>query len=1123
MAIANSYFNSSPITDSDIFVGTKYATNRTVNYTAQSIADYLNVNARISISGQLTFKFTILPNVAKTIAFENGGGDGRLFSSIDKLIVSILDAGGSNITVFLDYLIDSEILLAEQNQPNAFGHYKVTNYVVTANPNFYELSLEYIGGNGNIYKDVYYDMTPWASSGGSGTTPTLQQVTDEGNVTSNDVIVRNPDDALKQVVIHPAIDDNDGSYIFAQFDEFTSVGIQANASGVSITGNFDNTRSFELSTDSISIISEEGQVSIAPGTINILSEIFPPYMNFAYEGFYCQLILTPPTAIRQIYIPDKSGTIALTSDITTPTLQEVTDEGAITDNAITVSDGTNETSIQIGQVQILDEFGNVAQIGAQGAGFTNIDGTNLSNVSLAASWGSQQTGLFLQTQDGTNIAALEIKLPVEYYTDLPVENIVSNYFIPFKPSGDYTLATLDDIPSYTVPTLQQVLDNNHDLVDENNFQGTDAGLNNTGTFVIAFGQETAKQNTGTLVNAIGSGAAAFNEGNDINALGTTALLGNQGNDVNALGWNAGIYNTFDNVNLLGRLAAADEDGQTVLSKDGIIMARISTTELTNSRKYTLQDADGTIALTSDIPAAGVTSVGLTMPSAFSVTNSPITSSGDIAVTGAGSVSQYVRGDGTLATLPTSIGGGSSVSYYLNGSVNQGTIGGVTYYEMNRTPILGIGTDFTRNTNGYIASFLTDANDPALLSIPAGNWNFETYFQASSGGGSPTFYIELYKYDGTTFSLIASNSATPKLINDGTNIEAYFSALAVPQTTLLATDRLALRIYVNTSGRTITLHTENGHLCQVITTFSTGLAALNGLTAQVQYFDEGTSGTDFNISSTTDTHTFNLPTASATNRGALSSADWTTFNNKQADLWTFQRTQGIYFFEDFLGQNDSSGIGVSTGVTMGTTGTGTANRITGVFPNRTNQSGVAQLTTGTTASGFGSIRFGSNNTPNIYLGIGTLTYETYINIETLSTGTERYIWGDGLISSSNYIAAVQGAYFIYDEGGAYNGNVFGASPNFRAVTVSPSVIRTVTNTNIAVTAGTWFKLRIEVNSTASQILFYIDDALVATHTNNLPAVTTPLFISNWFIKTIGITSRSIFKDYLAFRYIFTNPR
>ena len=49
---------------------------------------------------------------------------------------------------------------------------------------------------------------------------------------------------------------------------------------------------------------------------------------------------------------------------------------------------------------------------------------------------------------------------------------------------------------------------------------------------------------------------------------------------------------------------------------------------------------------------GVTSVGLTMPSAFTVTNSPITSTGDLTVAGAGNTAQYVRGDGSLATFPT---------------------------------------------------------------------------------------------------------------------------------------------------------------------------------------------------------------------------------------------------------------------------------------------------------------------------------------------------------------------------------------------------------------------------------------------------------------------------------------
>jgi predicted outer membrane repeat protein len=63
------------------------------------------------------------------------------------------------------------------------------------------------------------------------------------------------------------------------------------------------------------------------------------------------------------------------------------------------------------------------------------------------------------------------------------------------------------------------------------------------------------------------------------------------------------------------------------------------------------------------------------------------------------------------------------------------------------------------------------------------------------------------------------------------------------------------------------------------TGGSGITSLNGLTAATQTFATGTTGTDFNISSATSTHTFNLPTASATNRGALSSADWTTFNSK----------------------------------------------------------------------------------------------------------------------------------------------------------------------------------------------------------------------------------------------------
>lgn len=164
---------------------------------------------------------------------------------------------------------------------------------------------------------------------------------------------------------------------------------------------------------------------------------------------------------------------------------------------------------------------------------------------------------------------------------------------------DGSIWTLDDGTSYICTdattgaavwelanqiTLQEVLDFSHSLVGGKNFQGTGAGLGATGY----------------NINAFGTSAALFNSGDSLNALGNNSGNNNSGDNVNAFGDSAGTGNTFDYVNLLGQNAYADENGQTVLSKDGTIMARISTTELTATRKYNLPDADGTLALTTDL-------------------------------------------------------------------------------------------------------------------------------------------------------------------------------------------------------------------------------------------------------------------------------------------------------------------------------------------------------------------------------------------------------------------------------------------------------------------------------------------------------------------------------------------
>lgn len=57
-------------------------------------------------------------------------------------------------------------------------------------------------------------------------------------------------------------------------------------------------------------------------------------------------------------------------------------------------------------------------------------------------------------------------------------------------------------------------------------------------------------------------------------------------------------------------------------------------------------------VTANFADGTVTSVGLSMPSAFTVTNSPVTTSGTLDVTGSGSVTDYIDGTGAIQAFPT---------------------------------------------------------------------------------------------------------------------------------------------------------------------------------------------------------------------------------------------------------------------------------------------------------------------------------------------------------------------------------------------------------------------------------------------------------------------------------------
>jgi hypothetical protein len=279
------------------------------------------------------------------------------------------------------------------------------------------------------------------------------------------------------------------------------------------------------------------------------------------------------------------------------TLAEVLVEGNITD-------GT-DISISDGDKIVLDNGANLKK-GTTDAGLGGSKGIALRcAVDYELKWEAGR--LYVMGGDGFTIREVS-----HNFTTTPTVNdddtkgfVVDSRWIlddgdVYVCTDDTTGAAVWVLQSSGIPTLQEVLDNNHDLVDGNFFAGTGAGDINTGTSVIGIGESAASGNSGIHLNAFGEVAGLSNSGNDVNALGALACQFNEGTSVNAFGVSSGLGNTFNNVNLFGDNAQADEDGQTVLSKDGTIMARISTIDLTDTRKYTLPDADGTIALTSDI-------------------------------------------------------------------------------------------------------------------------------------------------------------------------------------------------------------------------------------------------------------------------------------------------------------------------------------------------------------------------------------------------------------------------------------------------------------------------------------------------------------------------------------------
>ena len=164
MARISSYPYDVTVQDTDAWVGSDSVNRSTKQYTAKAVAEYLNIKGKISISGQMVFKFT--EDAPPLVGAFSGPADGSALTAITTVQISGIDSSGQNTVAFMQYLVGNDILISEQNNIDEFGHFKITGY--TLNGTVYTLNLTNIGGNGNLDLNKYYDFATFTISTGIG-------------------------------------------------------------------------------------------------------------------------------------------------------------------------------------------------------------------------------------------------------------------------------------------------------------------------------------------------------------------------------------------------------------------------------------------------------------------------------------------------------------------------------------------------------------------------------------------------------------------------------------------------------------------------------------------------------------------------------------------------------------------------------------------------------------------------------------------------------------------------------------------------------------------------------------------------------------------------------------------
>jgi uncharacterized protein with putative carbohydrate binding module len=225
--------------------------------------------------------------------------------------------------------------------------------------------------------------------------------------------------------------------------------------------------------------------------------------------------------------------------------------------------------------------------------------------------------------------------------------------------------------------------------------------------------------------------------------------------------------------------------------------------------------------------------------------------------------------------------------------------------------------------------------------------------------------------------------------------------------------------------------------------------------------------------------------------------------------------GVTFFTDLLTQI-SSGFGGDPFMTV-TSGTTFA-----LSSGGQNRPGVQTygLASATGKSFIGVTSSTAANT-SLETGGGPIVYESDIQLGVLSSSTQRYVVLGGFLNTAAGINQNNAMYLLYDEGGVTTGSV--ASPNWQIVSVAATSSTFVT-TSVAAVAGTWTKLRVEVNSAGTIASYYINGTLAGTSSTNIPSGTAQAFGAGTYAqKSIGTSPVNFAIDFIYISKMFSSSR